>query len=136
MMLYNQATPTVDATLKSVREGVFQRGGAGFTDNSRLYHAEVNYNFRDMVDFAEIQVGGSYRQYDLFSDGTVFNENKGGSEFERIKIGEYGVYTQISKKLLENRLKVTASIRYDKNDNFDGQVTPRASLVYSIRQRP
>lgn len=121
-----------ESTLKTVREGVFQRGGAGFVDNSRLYHAEFNYNFKDMIDFAEIQVGGNYRQYDLFSDGTVFNENRGGSTFERIRIGEFGVYTQISKKFLkEDRLKITASIRFDKNENFDGQITPRASMVYS-----
>lgn len=115
--------------LKQVREGLFQRGGAGFIDNSRLYHAEFNYNFRDLIDFAEIQVGGNVRRYDLFSDGTVFNENRGGNEFERIKIDEYGFYTQISKKF--DRLKATASIRYDKNQNFEGQITPRASLVYS-----
>ncbi|WP_299457656.1 TonB-dependent receptor [uncultured Microscilla sp.] len=120
-----------ESTLKTVREGVFQRGGAGFIDNSRLYHAEFNYNFSDMIDFAEIQVGGNYRQYDLFSDGTVFNENRGNGTFERIKIGEFGVYTQVSKKLLKDRLKITASIRFDKNENFDGQITPRASLVYS-----
>jgi hypothetical protein len=32
-------------------------------DNSRIYHSDANYNFRDLIKFAEIQVGGSFRQY-------------------------------------------------------------------------
>ncbi len=122
-------TNLAEDQLKAVREGLFQRGGAGFIDNSRLYHTEFNYNFGHLIDFAEIQVGGNFRRYDLFSDGTVFNENQGNGTYERIEIDEFGFYTQISKKF--DRLKATASIRYDKNENFDGQVTPRASLVYS-----
>ena len=35
------------------------------------------------------------------------------------------------KKLLEDRLKVTASARYDKAQNFDGNVSPRLSLSYA-----
>lgn len=67
-------------------------------DNSRLYHAEFNYNFINQIKFAEIQVGGNVRRYDLFSSGTIFNEDPDdGTDFERIKIDEYGVYTQVSK---------------------------------------
>ncbi len=36
------------------------------------------------------------------------------------------------KRLLNDKLKLTASIRYDKNENFDGSFTPRLSGVYSI----
>jgi hypothetical protein len=32
---------------------------------------------------------------------------------------------------MEDRLKVVASIRYDKSQNFDGNVSPRVSFVYS-----
>src|SRR3546814_9801712 len=34
--------------------------------------------------------------------------------------------------ILEDRLKLTGSFRYDKNENFDGQITPRLSGVYEI----
>jgi iron complex outermembrane receptor protein len=103
-----------------------------FMDNSRLYHAEFNYNFVNQIEFAEIQVGGNIRRYDLFSSGTIFNEAPDdGTNFDRIKIDEFGVYTQISKTFAE-ALKLTGSVRYDKNENFDGQFTPRLSAVYTF----
>ncbi len=107
------------------------QGGASFYDNSKLWHAEGYYNFKK-IEWAEIAVGGNYRQYDLFSNGTIFNEApKDGVNFNRIKINQYGVYGQISKTIAE-KLKLTGSIRYDKSDNFDGHPTPRISAVYSI----
>jgi outer membrane receptor protein involved in Fe transport len=71
------------------------------------------------------------RQYDLFSDGTIFNEGPEDAKFERIKINEFGVYTQVAKTIA-NALKLTGSIRYDKNENFDGSFTPRVSAVYTF----
>jgi iron complex outermembrane recepter protein len=122
--------------VNSVRNDYFQRdpAGAKFIDHSRLYHAEFNYNFSDRVKFAEIQVGGNFRRYSLFSDGTIFNESpETGQDFDRINIDEFGVYGQISKTLAES-LKLTGSLRYDKNENFDGRITPRVSAVYTVNE--
>lgn len=120
--------------LESVRNDYFQRNPAGakFIDNSRLYHAQFNYNFADLIEVVNIMVGGNFRQYSLFSDGTIFNEDPdNGTDFQRIKINEYGIYTQIEKNF-NDVFKLTGSIRYDKNENFDGQVTPRISALYSF----
>ena len=119
--------------VNSVRNGLFQKGGAGFIDDSKLYHVEGNVNLSSLVnDVIGLQVGGNWRQYDLFSDGTIFNEDPNGTGTNsRIKINEYGAYTQIQKKVMDDRLKLGASLRFDKNDNFDGNITPRLSLVYS-----
>ncbi len=111
------------------------QGGASFYDNSRLWHVEGYYNFKK-ISWAEIVVGGNWRQYDLFSNGTIFNESptldlSNNPNFTRVRISQYGVYTQISKTLAE-KLKLTGSIRYDKSDNFDGHPTPRISAVYSV----
>ncbi len=77
-------------------------------------------------------MGGNVRQYDLFSNGTIFNEAPDdGVNFERIKINEFGGYAQIAKTIAE-ALKLTGSLRYDKNQNFDGHVTPRISAVYTF----
>ena len=86
----------------------------------------------NQIDWMEIQIGGNLRQYDLFSNGTIFNEDpEDGVNFERIKINEFGAYTQIAKTFAES-LKLTALIRYDKNENFDGQFTPRIAAVYTL----
>lgn len=100
--------------------------GAKFIDHSKLYHADVNYNFKDIIKFAEIQVGGSWRQYVMNSEGTIFTDYDG-----ELKYKEYGAYAQLQKKWLEDRLKFTGSMRYDKSQNFDGNVSPRVSFVYS-----
>lgn len=120
--------------MEAVRGDLFKRNpaGAGFVDNSRFYHAEFNYNFAEVIKFAEIQVGGNFRRYDLFTDNTIYNEiTNGSNEYQRIGINEYGAYVQISKSLFDDALKLTGSIRYDKNQNFQGQVNPRISAVYS-----
>jgi len=62
----------------------------------------------------------------LNSFGTIFTDYDGPIEYN-----EYGVYAQASKKFVDDRLKLTASIRYDENEFFDGNYSPRASIVYS-----
>lgn len=100
--------------------------GSKLVDNSKIYHSDANYNFRDLIKVAEIQVGGSYRLYDLNSFGRIYTDKDGGIEYD-----EYGLYTQVQKKFIEDRLKFTGSVRYDKSQNFDGSFSPRVSLVYS-----
>ena len=109
--------------------------GAGFIEGSRLFHGEFNYNTKDMIDAVEIQVGGNFRRYSIFSGGTIFDEeaNTDGS-FERVNFSEWGAYTQLSTKLIEDKLKLTGSVRYDKNENFDGQINPRLSAVFAINE--
>lgn len=128
-----RGTAAFDSLAKVVRKNLFQRNppGAKFVDHSRLYHGEFNYNFQEHISFAEVMIGGNVRQYNLFSDGTIFNEDpENGEDFKRIKINEFGAYTQISKNIADV-LKLTGSVRFDKNENFNGRVTPRFSAVYT-----
>lgn len=106
------------------------RSGSKLVDNSKIYHSDANYNFRDLIKFAEIQVGGSFRAYELNSHGRIYTDANGP-----INYNEYGAYAQLMKKFLEDRLKFTGSLRYDKSKNFDGNYSPRLSLVYSGGER-
>ncbi|MCP4124494.1 MAG: TonB-dependent receptor, partial [Bacteroidetes bacterium] len=131
-------TPEFEAVANEVRSNLFKGDppGAGFFDNSRMYNVEANYNFKKLFDVFDMQVGGNWRQYDLFTDGTVFLEDPDGDGVnERIHINEYAGYLQIGKKLFDERLKLSASARYDKNQNFKGQISPRVSVVYSAGER-
>jgi len=101
--------------------------GSKFTDNTKLYHADANWNLGSYIDWAEFQVGGSLRRYSLNSNGSIFTDYDGP-----INYNELGIYTQMQKGFLdEDRLKLTASIRYDKADNFDGNMSPRVSFAYA-----
>tara|TARA_B110000902_G_scaffold317_1_gene405 strand:- start:336 stop:3107 length:2772 start_codon:yes stop_codon:yes gene_type:complete len=101
--------------------------GSKFQDNTKLYHADANLNLRDYIDWADVQVGGSYRRYSLNSNGSIFTDYDGPINYD-----EFGIYTQIQKSFLEDdRLKLTSSVRYDKAQNFDGNYSPRVSLAYA-----
>ena len=101
--------------------------GSKLVDNSRIYHSDANYNFKDLFKAAEIQVGGSYRVYELNSHGRIYTDATSA-----INYNEYGIYTQVQKKLMEDRLKLTGSVRYDKAKNYDGNFSPRLSFVYAL----
>lgn len=103
-------------------------GGAKFTDKSNLYHYEGMYNFSRILNKQfEFLLGASYRVYDLNSGGTIFDDLN-----RDITINEYGTYGQLGKKFLNDKLKLTASGRFDKNENFEGRFTPRITGVYTI----
>ena len=105
--------------------------GAQFKDGSQLRHVDLNYNFSHLTEnFADIQVGGSFREYTLNSSGTIFTDFDGP-----ITYNEIGAYTQIQKKFLEDRLKFTGSIRYDKSELFDGNFSPRVSFGYTAGEK-
>ena len=100
--------------------------GSKFLDRTKMYHADANLNLRDYISFAEIQVGGSMREYRLDSQGTIFTDYDGP-----IAYTEAGAYIQGQKRMLDDRLKLTASARYDKALNFKGNISPRISLSYA-----
>jgi iron complex outermembrane receptor protein len=101
--------------------------GAGVFSNSKFYHTDAQYDFSSAVKFVELLAGGSFRQYKMFTNGSLFDDLT-----NRIIVKEYGAFAQAGKKLLEEKLKLTASVRYDKNENFKGSFTPRFSGVYTV----
>ena len=98
--------------------------GAGIFSASKFYHIEGLYDFSDKIKFVDLQVGGNFRLYSMFTNGTLFDDLN-----DRVKVKEGGGFVQLSKKLINDRLKVTLSDRYDKNQNFEGRMTPRISAV-------
>jgi len=103
--------------------------GAGVFSNSRFYHTDGQYDFSSAVKVVELLAGGSFRNYKMFTNGSLFDDKE-----NKIGIKEYGAFLQAGKKLLDEKLKLTASIRYDKNENFKGNFTPRLSAVYTLNK--
>ncbi|MDP4719277.1 MAG: TonB-dependent receptor, partial [Flavobacteriaceae bacterium] len=102
--------------------------GSKFQDASKYYHADANYNFSHLIDFADIQIGGSFRRYNLNSSGTIYTDSDG-----TISYNELGIYSQIQEDIEmgnESSLKLTGSVRYDKSEFFDGNFSPRLSAAY------
>ena len=101
--------------------------GAGILSQSKFYHTEGQYDFSEHLKVLDVLVGGNFRMYDMFTNGTLFDDLNNS-----ITIKEGGVFVQLSKRFLYEKLKLTGSIRYDKNQNFVGRITPRASAVYTM----
>ncbi len=121
-------TPEFQAAFDKVTGDSDVLTGSKFRSESKIYHADANYNFSHLIDFADIQVGGSSRRYELNSFGSIYTDANGPIDYS-----ELGVYTQIQKNFLEeDRLKVTASIRYDKSELFDAFFSPRVSVGYNL----
>ena len=133
--VYDANRPRVgDATFNEafdrLRNTPISQGGAQFLDETSLWHYEGMYNLSNQIDFAEVVVGANFRRYALVSEGTLFAlENiDTGDEFT---IDEWGAYAQITKRLFDDKLDLTGSVRYDKNEFFEGQLSPRISGVYT-----
>lgn len=105
--------------------------GSQFKDASQLRHADANYNFAHLMsDIVDLQVGGSFREYRLNSFGTIFTDFDGP-----ISYNEYGAYIQAQKKLVDDRLRLTASVRYDESELFEGSLSPRFSAGYTAGEK-
>ncbi len=99
--------------------------GTRFYDRSSLNHIHGQYQIN--TDFANFIVGGNYRLYQPNSKGTIFIDTMG----REIRNWEVGGYLGVEKKVFDNRLKINATLRVDKNQNFNPVASPAASLVYS-----
>lgn len=126
-------TATFKNFFDAVRLKPISEGGGLFLDKTNLYMAEGQYNLTDVFKIGgidnptEVLIGGNYKQYILNSEGTLFADTAG-----RIRINEYGGYLQLAQRMFSDVLKLTASARYDKNENFKGRFTPRVSAVITV----
>lgn len=123
----------------------FFDGGTRFFDESALYHVQGEYKFEpEWADF--IKVGASGRLYTPRTDGSVLSDTLSlvetdlgngviDTSFTRNPITnhEFGIYTGIEKKFLDDRLTGSLTMRMDKNENFDVLFSPAVSLVWKVK---
>lgn len=115
------------ATYDSVRRLPVPQGGA-LLDRSDLYSVEGSYNLSPFTGaFADVLIGASYRRYSLNSEGTLFADTPGNP----VTIDEFGAFIQASRDIT-SFLKLSASGRYDKNENFKGRFTPRLTALWKV----
>ncbi|HYK76743.1 MAG TPA: TonB-dependent receptor [Daejeonella sp.] len=122
-------TPAFATAKRNIMDATISSGsGAKFNDKTDLWHYEGMYNFTNAFNnVVEFQAGASFRQYDLNSGGTIFDDLG-----RKIYIPEYGGFAQLGKKMLDDKLKLTVAGRYDKSKNFEGRFTPRVTGVLTV----
>jgi len=120
--------PGTDAFRQAFEEVIADpdfKTGARFVDHTSLFHLEGNYEFKDVLPHGNVQVGGSYRRYSLRSDGSIFTDYDGP-----IFINERAVFAQYIQKLFDGHLKLNASARFDKQNQFPVHFSPRFAVVW------
>jgi len=124
-------TSDFNTMMNKITSNPIDEGGARVFDNSKIYQVEGMYNFSHLIHFMEMQVGASNRFYFVNSNGTVFIDEPDNP----ITINQFGSFVQINKNFINNHLRVTGAFRFDKNQNFEAQYTPRFSLVYFLDKK-
>lgn len=124
----------ITSTKSSKRD--LQTGGTRFYDKSALYHLHGEYKFQPKFT-DELTVGGNVRQYRPYTEGTIFYDTAGTT----ITNSEFGIYSGIEKKFGRNTeggnkpFKFNATLRMDKNENFNYLFSPAASLVWQPNKK-
>lgn len=122
---FEPGTARYDSAFASITGKRFTEGGSLFFDRSKLAHVMGEYKFKP--SFAEITIGGNHRWYMPNSAGTIFRDTGDVVITNR----EFGAFVGLDKKLFDDKLRSTITVRVDKNQNFDALVSPAASLVYT-----
>lgn len=99
--------------------------GSNFQSITTIYHAEALYNHS--FERVDLNVGASFRNSNPVSDGTVWDDTTG-----TINVAEYAAFGQGIWDVVEDRLKLFGSLRLDKHQNYDMQLSPRLAVVFNI----
>ena len=97
--------------------------GTGFYDKSALNHIHSEYHFQ--TDNTKLKIGANFRQYQPDSKGSIFMDTA-----MSITNNEFGFYTGAEIDFLGEILKLNTTIRADKNENFNLNFSPAASVVF------
>ena len=125
-LLTNRLVPGTEEfsnALNDITSKIPTEGGTSFYDKSALNHIHSEYQFNSR--YRKIKIGANFRQYNPDTKGTIFMDTA-----SKISNTEFGIYSGLEKDLFFDKLKVNATFRMDKNENFNYNFSPAASLVY------
>jgi len=103
--------------------------GVGSRTNPSSFLTAISGQYEFRPAFANIVVGGAYRQFRLGSDGHLFADLDG----KRLRNDEYGGYGQVAKTLLQDHPKLTVAARLDGSQNFKAVYSVGAQQQHNFR---
>ena len=84
-------------------------GGAVVLDNTISNSFEASYDVSDLVEGFNMVVGGSFREYVLRSNGTLFTDYDGP-----IKTNETGIFASVQRDIFDGAVSLNGALRYTK----------------------
>lgn len=94
-------------------------------DKSARYNGEIQYN--NSFGGFDVIMGLNYEDNRPVTDGTFIADTAG----RVIHQTQFGIYTQIEKNIT-SRLKFVGAARYDTQNNYDPQFSPRIAALFSM----
>ncbi|NML19397.1 TonB-dependent receptor [Pseudoflavitalea sp. G-6-1-2] len=123
-------------------------GGAWLKQQSRVYHADAQWDLSNKIKIFNLLVGGDARIYEVIPDGNNFVDfsrplaernqplKPGSDDFgKNVYYKKFGAFAQVTKTFFNEKLKVFASLRFDHNPEFDPKFNPRIALLYTLAEK-
>lgn len=115
-----------------VTANAYSEGGTRFFDKSALIHSQAEYKFNNVLSNnkafgLDFITGVSGRIFMPNSQGSILLDTGGVN----IDTWEYGIYGGATVSLVDNKVKLNFSARYDDHKNFSPNFSPAGSLVYT-----
>lgn len=107
--------------------------GAQLILKNKLLHFEGQYDFK--TRFADVLLGADARNYFILPDGNSFLNPDKDHPYDQMNYYKVGGFAQVTKKVLNNRLKIVGSVRLDKTEYFDPKLNPRLAFVYTFAEK-
>jgi len=142
---YQPGTAAFDQKLKDLSTVNNWDVGAALRVRANLAHAEAQVNIAEALRRGgtclptglDLLAGADHRSYIVVPDGNYFiNPEKGKDPLaDNLVYSKTGGFVQAGAHLLANKLRLTATLRVDKNDYFTARLNPRLTAVYSPTPR-
>lgn len=112
--------------------------GAALIMNTAFAHAEGQYDFSSSTPGFQTLAGFNARNYFITPDGNSYvnpeSYSDAGKTNSAFNYYSYGAYIQVTKTLLNEKLKLTGSVRADKIQYFEPKINPRIAAVYTLKE--
>ena len=137
---YQPGTPAFDQKLKDLENINNWDQGAALRVRAHLAHAEAQVNLAEALrrgGYAlpaalDLLAGADHRTYIVAPDGNYFiNPERGKDPTSDLLYSKTGGFVQAGAHLLADKIRLTATLRADKNDYFNLKLNPRLTAVYS-----
>ncbi|SHJ27914.1 iron complex outermembrane recepter protein [Hymenobacter daecheongensis DSM 21074] len=120
--------------------------GAALRVQANMLHAEGQVNIAEALRRAgrlwlpaglDLLAGADHRTYIVVPDGNYFiNPERGKDPLrDNLTYAKTGGFVQAGAHLLQNKIRLTATLRADKNDYFTTRFNPRLTAGYSPAPR-
>ncbi len=120
-------TDTFKEAFEDITSKTASEGGTGFYDKSALNHIHGEY-FLLNNSINKVKIGGNFREYKPDTKGSLFMDT--ANMISNVEMGAYAGFERKSEIG-----SFSATLRCDKNENFDVNFSPAISIVLTPTEK-